>query len=258
VADLAETFDARAARALARGAIEPIATELVEVADAGARFAVRVVASFAKKHTAPPPPSGNPFLPYAEDAFVADLSASHVLLLNKYPVLRRHALVVTRAFEEQDAPLGLADFAALARARAELGGIGFYNAGAAAGASQRHKHLQVVSLPLGAGPEPLPLGARIEAGALPFAHALAPLASHDPRALLAAYRALAGDAPGPYNLLVTDAWMLFVPRTRAADHGIPINALGFAGALLVQDPAQLERVRRTGPFELLRRVTAPR
>ena len=56
----------------------------------------------------------------------------------------------------------------------------------------------------------------------------------------------------------TRAWMLFVPRTRNAAEDIPINALGFAGALLVQDRAQLERVRRTGPFELLRRVTAPR
>jgi ATP adenylyltransferase len=256
--DLGRLFDDRAARALARGAVEPIDTELHELRDDGVRFAVRVVAGLARKHAAPPLPGGNPFLPYAEDAFVADLSPSHVLLLNKYPVLRRHALVVTRVFEDQEEPLSLADFEALARCRAGLGGLGFYNAGAAAGASQRHKHLQVVSLPLGRGPEALPLGARVAAGELPFAHGRAALASDDPRELHAAYRALAGDARRPYNLLVADGWMLHVPRTRPAFEDIPVNALAFAGALLVRDAAQLERVRRAGPFTLLRHVTAPR
>ena len=256
--DLAEAFDARSARAVARGAIEPIDTELVEVPDDGVRFAVRVVAGLARKHAAPAPPGGSPFLPFAEDAFVAELSPTHVLLLNKYPVLRRHALVVTRAFEDQQEPLGLGDFEALARCRAGLGGLGFYNAGAIAGASQRHKHLQVVSLPLGGGPEALPLGARIAAGELPFAHARAALGSDEPEELLAAYRALVAEPRRPYNLLVGDGWMLHVPRTRPACEDVPINALGFAGALLVRDHAQLERVRRAGPFRLLRHVTAAR
>jgi ATP adenylyltransferase len=257
VTDLAATLDARTARALARGALEPIATEIVELEQDGARFEVRVVAALARKRAAPPAASGDPFGPWEEDVFVADLSDTHVLLLNKYPVIERHALVVTRAWEDQEGALGLADFEALARARAGLGGLGFYNAGAAAGASQRHKHLQVVPLPLGRGPEPVPLATRIAAGDLPFAHARAPLAGAGARELLAALRALARGWAGPYNLLLTDDWMLFVPRAREAWEGIAVNALGFAGALLVRDRAELERLRRAGPLAVLRGVGLP-
>jgi ATP adenylyltransferase len=256
VAGLADLVDARSARALALGALEPIATELEEIEDDGVRFAVRVMAALARKRAEPPPASGNPFLPYAEDTFVAELSGTHVLLLNKYPVMRRHVLVVTRAFEEQDAPLGLADFEALEGCRTQLGGLGFYNAGAVAGASQRHKHLQVVALPLGRGPEPLPLGARIAAGDLPFAHGRARLTGGGAAELLAAYRELAAARPGPYNLLVGDGWLLHVPRVRDAWEGIPVNALGFAGAFLVRDHEELARLRRAGPLHVLRQVAS--
>jgi ATP adenylyltransferase len=60
----------------------------------------------------------------------------------------------------------------------------------------------------------------------------------------------------PYNLLVTDRWMLVVPRSRERFEGISINALGFAGALLVRDPAQLAAVERAGPMSVLRHVGA--
>ena len=51
----------------------------------------------------------NPFLPYEEDLFVADLSDAHLLLLNKYNVVAHHLLVVTRRFEPQSDLLNSAD-----------------------------------------------------------------------------------------------------------------------------------------------------
>ena len=58
----------------------------------------------------------------------------------------------------------------------------------------------------------------------------------------------------PYNLLLTERWSMVIPR--AAEHvdGISINALGFAGALLVKNDAQLDRLRERGPFAALRAV----
>ncbi len=81
--------------------------------------------------------------------------------------------------------------------------------------------------------------------------------------LLALYRqmtrAFGCNRPGrPYNLLVTLDWMLFVPRTREASRGIPVNALGFAGGLLVPDAGALEELRAVGPLELLREVAVSR
>lgn len=79
------------------------------------------------------------FLPYETSLFVADLSDSHVCILNKYNVLATHLLLITRAYESQDKLLTLADFDALLGVVAENGGLGFFNGGKKAGASQHHK-----------------------------------------------------------------------------------------------------------------------
>jgi ATP adenylyltransferase/5',5'''-P-1,P-4-tetraphosphate phosphorylase II len=47
-------------------------------------------------------PPRNPFLPYEEALWVAHLSETHTLLLNKFNLLDHHTLVVTRCFESQD------------------------------------------------------------------------------------------------------------------------------------------------------------
>jgi len=104
-------------------------------------------------------PARNPFLPYEPALFVADLPPHHVCLLNKFNVVDRHLLLVTRHFASQCEPLDAGDFAALAVCLAAADGLGFYNGGPEAGASQRHKHLQWIPV----SPTELPLAAQIEA-----------------------------------------------------------------------------------------------
>ena len=113
---------ARTQQAVACGALQSIPTEYEYVEDGGIRFLVRVVANLRRKAAArrpvdpfalPGSPKANPFLPYEQELFVADLSPSHVCLLNKFNVVEHHLLVVTRAFEEQEALLTLDDFQAL-------------------------------------------------------------------------------------------------------------------------------------------------
>lgn len=241
--------------------------------DAGLRFSVRV-ATGARRH---PPAAGpvNPFLPYDPEVFVCDLPPRHVCLLNKYPVLRDHLLIVTREYEDQESPLGEGDFEALWSLLLERDGLAFYNSGAAAGASQPHRHLQVVPLPLvpgGCTPiDALIDGVRFDAAVgraeqLPFHHAVARLRdcaqlppSLAAQALHGLYaemtRAFGCDRAGrPYNLLVTRDWMLFVPRSREHWESVSLNALAFAGAILVRDEAQLERIRALGPLRALEHV----
>jgi ATP adenylyltransferase len=78
-----------------------------------------------------------------------------------------------------------------------------------------------------------------------------------------AYRALAartgvrlaaGRPTDPYNLLVTRRWMLMVPRRRESFDGVSINALGFAGSILIRNKGQWEAVQRAGPIGVLRGV----
>jgi|APTNR8051073442_1049403.scaffolds.fasta_scaffold07868_2 ATP adenylyltransferase len=280
----------RSGRALATGALVPIATTERRIDDGGVRFVVRAVSSLARKRwdsLSPPVRSNpaNPFLPYDPDLFVGDLGASHVCLLNKFPVIDGHVLIVTSAFEHQDRLLGRQDFDALFRCLKPIDGLGFYNGGTVAGASQPHKHMQVVPLPLSTddGP-PVPIAARLNADSsavegiarvdLPFRHRVARL---DRRRMTHAdaagsvvhdlyQRMLDALGIGPverhggpcaasaYNLLITLDWMLLVPRSRENVATVSVNALGFAGSLFVRDDKEMDLIAATGPMTLLRDV----
>jgi ATP adenylyltransferase len=260
---------ARTEHALRCGALEPIATDYEELEEAGIRFVVRVLAHLERKVRAgfaQARTGHNPFLPYNEDLFVADVSQTHLCLLNKYNVLDHHLLLVTRAYEEQESLLTAGDFEALATCMAEFDALGFYNSDSVAGASQRHKHLQLVPVPLGAGPERLPVDGALAGGSLPFVHAAERVVPLDGAALHETYRQLLralrleGEvrAASSYNLLVTREWMVLIPRERHEVEGVPVNALGFAGALLVRSRPQLAELRRRGPLDLLQRAGRPR
>jgi len=262
---------ARVEAALAVGALAPLESARFEVEDAGVRFVVRLLAERREKPRSPGGPrpvAANPFLPYDESLFVADLGSRHVCLLNKFPVVSPHLLIVTRAFEDQQTLLTAADFEALLGSMDGVPTLGFYNGGPRAGASQPHKHLQVVRLPLGLGPEATPLGAALAAGVqLPFAFAQEPLpgdgslakragAAHD-RYLALRERCALRDPAAPYNLLLSADRMTLIPRREECWRGISVNALGFAGSLLAANAAELSALRAAGPMEALRQTGMP-
>jgi sulfate adenylyltransferase (ADP) / ATP adenylyltransferase len=254
------------ARALASGALQPIRTAGTVIEDARVRFVVRTASSLERKAAAQAAShAADPLGAYEPELFVTDLPPAHYVLLNKFNVLPAHVLIVARRFEPQERLLTVADFAALAQCLAGIDGLGFYNGGIEAGASQARKHLQLVPLPL--APEidaAVPIEPLLDTG-LPFAHAFARLPpGTDPAALHARYRellaasgirALPADEgelqSAPYNLLVTRRWMLVVPRRRERFESISVNALGFAGSLFVRRPEELERVRACGPMHVL-------
>lgn len=261
----------RARAALESGALQPIATDYELVAEGSCRFVVRVAANVARKIAAQrvqEKHQANPFLPYDERMFVANLSATHVCLLNKYNVVDRHILMVTRTYEAQTDPLTHQDFAALWQGLAEIDGLAFYNGGTAAGASQPHKHLQLVPFPLAPLGPAIPLEGQLLGNVpppLPFAAAVEPLhldlARPLPEAaalLLASYwklrlqLGLADDEP--FNLLATRRWLAAIPRSQAGYQGIAVNSLGFAGTLFVRDRESLQRLKDIGPLTVLARV----
>lgn len=264
---------------LRSGALQPIATDLTAIEQDGIRFQVRILGNVARKDRTEQQRGKdfNPFLPYDPQMFVADLSATHVALLNKFNVVDHHLLILPRQFEDQASLLTLEDFRALWSCMREIDGLAFYNAGPEAGASQRHKHLQLVPLPLIPEEPLLPIDPLLEAAlladgigaipAFPFAHAFTRLEeSTTPEDLLHHYARLRGhlglQPQTPYNLLATSRWLLLVPRSRehfsipAGD--LSINAMGFAGALLVRSWEQLEQVTKRGLVEVLRAVAVPR
>ncbi|TFH86961.1 phosphorylase [Billgrantia azerbaijanica] len=271
--------------ALASGALQPIATENLAVEEAGIPFTLRILSSLADKAQArkrlarASRQQDNPFLPPDPALLVAEVPPAHRCVLNKFCVIRDHLLLVTRDFEPQQQALNAADLAALAGCLAEGPALAFYNSAPEAGASQPHKHLQLV--PLGAALR-LPFAPLLERAAaeglasvpeLRFPHRLATLPEgllsrpeeaaewlhHRYRALLAALGlevAPNGCIAHPYNLLLTAQWLLLVPRRRERAAGVSINALGFAGALLVKSRPEAEALISRGLMNCLAAVVS--
>jgi ATP adenylyltransferase len=280
-------IDSIIARARRNGDLYHIETEQTLIPTPAGDFLVRWVSSLQHKRETRKPSSAtgadfNPFLSPEPALVIAPLAPEHICLLNKYPVIDRHLLIVTQQFEDQTAPLHAGDFQALATIIQSLDGLGFYNGGAQAGASQRHKHLQWI-------PESrqssnfIALTHALEAHcahapgpcrhpALPFRHVFMRLAAtgNDPTyaladalhtAYLGACGALAIDTGQatlpPYNLLANRHWLLLVPRSQECFEDISVNALGFAASLFVRERSQLARIRTAGPLAVLSAVAYP-
>lgn len=273
--------------ALNCGALLSIPTEFEFVEQDGVNFLVRILSNLVrkdaakKKQTQQSVATGkdfNPFLPYDEDLFVANISDTHVCILNKFNVVDHHLLIITRAFAEQESLLTCEDFAAMWACLAEYNGLVFYNGGQVAGASQRHKHLQIVPLPLTTAGvsipiEPLFKTAKFENAiatlpAIPFKHAFVTLdPSYSATTTLELYRHLLQAVgitaiddnmqSGAYNLLATREWMLIVARSQEEYQGISVNSLGFAGALLVRNQEQMQLLKQQGPMNILKSVAIP-
>jgi ATP adenylyltransferase len=281
-------------RARAIGVLEPIATRLEVVEAGGVRFQLRVMDSIRRREAATARQRGqaargagsDPFAPCDPDLLIGDLGDRHRCVLNKFPAFDNHLLIVTRDFEHQQRLLTVADLQALWMALAGMDGLAFYNGGPTAGASQPHKHLQLLPLPLAEGEPPVPIAATFgrarwrdgvgRVAGLPFAHALARIPEGleaDPHQAAVAslgwyHRLLAAvglsrrpgqtTQAGPYNLLMTRRWMLVIPRRHDDWRGCSVNALGFAGSLLARDQQELDRIRAAGPLALLAHTGTPR
>ena len=230
--------------ASAQGVLHPLSTRVEHNREQIYDFTLRIAINLRKKqHAATGALKINPFLPYEEALYVTALGPEHVCILNKYNVLPEHLLIITRQFESQESALTEQDFAALMMIMGQSGGLGFFNGGKIAGASQAHKHLQWVP----ADEEQFPL---LSVECPPFLHQDQPLNRLDGKTCYEAYTALAREQqwqPGKaFNLLITRERMRWIPRQQAEIAGTSINSLGFAGSFFVPDDGSAEKLRRHG------------
>ena len=121
--------------------------EVVEVAeenDPQNRVSVRLMKSLEKKIIAGQR-TNDPFLPpFDSGIFIMTLSKTHNLLFNKYMLARNHLLIITRIFEAQTDPLTESDLFETYSVMQVHEAFAFFNSDQRAGASQKHKHLQII------------------------------------------------------------------------------------------------------------------
>ena len=258
------------------GALVPLHTELVELAGC-APFVVRRLLSDTPKHLRSAGPKPNPFLPWDPALQVELLGTEHVLILNKFPVQRGHVLLITQSWQPQPGWLQPRDWQALAAVEADTAGLWFFNSCAAAGASQPHRHLQL--LPRSPGEASCPLAAGVlaqlarEQPAWPWLYELSPrrrfgcsdaaeeleeLYQHHQQQLGLGHPSHQVAPVAPYNVLLDPAWFMTVVRRREHWAGLSINALGFAGSLLVTPQSDVDWLQDHGPYALLEAVAVPR
>ncbi|MGI9279439.1 MAG: DUF4922 domain-containing protein [Endozoicomonas sp.] len=233
-------------------------------------YEVRILSELRKKPNRNASASNhpNPFLPYDPAMHVVDLETGHVLLLNKFNVVDNHYLIVTAEYEDQEEAFELKEFEAVARTLPEFPQLVFYNSGRDAGASQPHRHLQslpVDTLPIDQALTNIPdQPGRLES--LPYEHLIVQLSSqttNQPSQWLQLYRQMIDRLRlrkedgrlKPYNFLMTDQWMMMIPRTEGRYDAISVNALGFAGLLLVKNRERFEQLLHHQPSKILSSLT---
>lgn len=254
------------------GALVPLATEVVDLPGVEP-FVLRRLLSRTPKHLRRGGPKPNPFLPWEPALEVDRLASGHVALLNKYPVQPGHLLLITQAWQPQAGWLRREDWLGVAQVAADTAGLWFFNSSPAAGASQPHRHLQLLprqgdepSCPLA---ELIAQQLRQEQAPWPWAYRISPrqdpLGGTDLAELYASHcRDLGLGQPGlhdrplhPYNLIFDDSWFLTVRRLREHCAGFSVNGLGFAGYLLGTHRSDLNWLQQKGPWALLAAVAAP-
>ena len=286
--ELWQAVVAQTREALACKALHPIKTTQSIVVESDVPFSIRCVSSLLRKDSdtrakqSTSQSDANPFLPPEKPLTVADISDTHVSVLNKYYVFEHHLLIITRQYEHQQTPLTEPDFNALWKCLTDYPSLAFYNGGEIAGASQSHKHLQLVPLPL-TKVEPIPIERALghlvpiqrfyRLPIFEFIHRLywfeefknIRSAANETykvyRNMLEELRLRVETVENeqriiqPYNLLVSREWMMMVPRSIEKFHDVSINALGYAGSLFVRKEQQIEAIKKYGPLRALQSVS---
>ncbi len=84
-----------------------------------------------------------------------------------------------------------------------------------------------------------------------------------PNQLVSLYKSLlqkcspGGEPPTSYNVLLTKDHMVLVPRRKENIGSVAINALGFAGTILVNSKAGLQYIHDEGPISILETAGCP-
>ena len=213
-------------------------------------------------------PKVNPFNPWDKVLEIGKVGQHHHLILNKYPVQIGHTLLITNKWMPQNGWLDLKDWYAIKKVNEDTSGLWFFNSGPIAGASQPHRHIQL--LRRDADEKICPreewfinfdktkinkkLFKNIIVQAFDF--------SNDITNIYQIYIELSksmglGDPYidkkpiHPYNLLITNKWIALIKRSNDKIYGFSVNSLGFAGYLLVTEKSDTEYLKLNGPEALL-------
>ena len=261
-------------KAVDSGAIIPLDTQKYKSNKEYCDYELRFLKSPIPKYLIEYGPKRNPFIPWDKRLEIQTISNKHTLILNKYPVQIGHLLLITNKWKPQNGWLDIYDFDAIEYVDNDTSGLWFFNSSKEAGASQPHRHFQLLprhqyeiicprydwfcSLLNNNNTESL------------ISHSI----SIQPRNknvkfksqdLYNSYKSMIdemnlGDFDinskplKPYNLLITSEWIALIVRKTDRSNGFSINALGFAGYFLGTKRSNVDTLIKFGPEKILMNV----
>jgi len=214
-------------------------------------------------------PQQNPLCPWEKILEIDKIGSNHQLILNKYPVQKGHILLITNNWKPQNGWLDIYDWKALQKVNKDTSGLWFFNSSPIAGASQPHRHFQLLRRSKDEISCPrekwfLEMKINIDNYSKLTKNIIVSKFNFldNSISLFELYLELCkklgiGDPISdekpryPYNLLITNKWIAIIKRSNDHIHGFSINALGFAGYLLVTEKSDINYLKEFGPEKLL-------
>jgi len=257
------------------GAVIPLNTKKYISSEDSCDFELRFLKSSIPLYLREYGPKVNPFIPWDPRLEIKSIKDKHTLILNKYPVQIGHMLLITNNWKPQNGWLSEDDFNAIQNVDNDTTGLWFFNSSKEAGASQPHRHFQL--LPRNSNEVVCPryewfcslLNKKIECKSA-ISHCISikernknkDLISND---LFNSYKSMVDDMNlgdmniiskplKPYNLLITSKWIALITRKTDKSNGFNINALGFAGYFLGTRVSDIDSLIKYGPEKILKNV----
>jgi len=257
------------------GAVIPLNTIKYKSSDECCDFELRFLKSPIPKYLIEYGPKRNPFIPWDPRLQIQSINDKHTLILNKYPVQIGHMLLITNTWNPQNGWLNLDDFKAIQKVDNDTTGLWFFNSSKEAGASQPHRHFQL--LPRGYNDRICPrfdwfcsLLNNTKVSNSEISHCISIRQRSKNKIsrdydLFSLYKSMIdemnlGDIDiinrplKPYNLLITSEWIALITRKTDRSKGFSINALGFAGYFLGTKRSDVDTLIKFGPEQILKDV----
>ncbi len=264
--------------AIKNGAVIPLETIISKLNVRNKNFELRHLKTKLPQSLQITGPKLNPFKPWDNRLSISKILNKHQLILNKYPVQIGHMLLITNNWKPQNGWLSYDDFLAIATVESDTSGLWFFNSCKEAGASQPHRHIQLLRresksliCPREEWFDSL-LCSNINRNSNLFKsvgiQGRSIKETNKSKELYDKYLKLSLSLkignPNidkkplcPYNLIITDNWISLIRRLKDKSYGFSINALGFAGYFLATDNSDTNYLLNNGAENLLNDVVNP-
>ena len=262
-------------KAVDSGALIPLDTIKHKSNEECSDYELRFLKSPIPKYLIEYGPKKNPFIPWDPRLEIQPINDKHTLILNKYPVQLGHMLLITNNWEPQNGWLTLDDFEAIINVDNDTTGLWFFNSSREAGASQPHRHFQLLPRHFNESICPrydwfysLLNNKNHKNSKISHCISIKPRSKNvksNANDLFQSYKSMVIDMDlgdidtnskplKSYNLLITPSWISLITRGKDRSNGFNINALGFAGYFLGTKNSNVDILIKYGPEEILRNV----